>query len=107
MSRGDPHPAVTRYADSLLSPNERIAIAEALVADYETRLSAVMPPDFKDWHENSRQEWPEIAASTITALGEQVEFFRRAFMRSDTEVKRLRGIVPDYAMYPDEEEGTK
>lgn len=39
--------------------------------DYDTRLSAVMPADFKDWHENSRNEWPELAAGTITDLREQ------------------------------------
>lgn len=40
-------------------------------ADYETKLSAVMPADFKDWHENNRNEWPDIAAWVITNLREQ------------------------------------
>jgi hypothetical protein len=40
-------------------------------ADYDTRLSAVMPADFKDWHEGSRSEWPELAAWVITNLREQ------------------------------------
>jgi len=31
-------------------------------------LSAVMPPDFKDWHQNSKQEWPQIAAEVIQNL---------------------------------------
>lgn len=39
--------------------------------DYDTRLTAVMPADFKDWHENSRNEWPEIAADVITSLRER------------------------------------
>ena len=39
--------------------------------DYDTRLTAVMPADFKDWHENSRNEWPEIAAGVITSLRER------------------------------------
>ena len=36
--------------------------------DYDERLTAVMPPDMKDWHQNSRDEWPEVAASTIVNL---------------------------------------
>lgn len=33
--------------------------------DYDTRLSAVMPADYKDWHEGSKREWPELAAESI------------------------------------------
>jgi len=33
--------------------------------DYDTRLSAVMPSDYKDWHEGSKREWPELAAGSI------------------------------------------
>jgi hypothetical protein len=43
-----------------------------------------MPPDFKDWWQNSKDEWPEIAAAVITNLRqreemawEQVEFAYR------------------------------
>ena len=38
---------------------------------YDEFLSAVMPPDFKDWHQNSKEEWPEIAAGVITSLRER------------------------------------
>jgi hypothetical protein len=38
---------------------------------YDTLLTAVMPADFKDWHENSKNEWPEIAAHVITNLRSQ------------------------------------
>lgn len=33
--------------------------------DYDTKLSAVMPADYKDWHEGSKKEWPELAAESI------------------------------------------
>ena len=33
--------------------------------DYDTKLSAVMPADYKDWHEGSKREWPELAAESI------------------------------------------
>lgn len=40
---------------------------------YDDLLSAVMPPDFKDWHQNSKEEWPEIAAAVITNLRQREE----------------------------------
>lgn len=42
-------------------------------ADYDRRLSEVMPKDFKDWHQNGPKEWPEVAAGTITNLRERLE----------------------------------
>lgn len=33
---------------------------------YDEELSKVMPKDFKDWWQGSKEEWPEIAASIIT-----------------------------------------
>ena len=40
----------------------------ARLARYDDLLSKVMPADFKDWHQNSKEEWPEIAAHVITNL---------------------------------------
>lgn len=38
---------------------------------YDEMLSAVMPPDFKDWWENSKDEWPAVAAGVIESLRER------------------------------------
>jgi hypothetical protein len=38
---------------------------------YDEELSKVMPSDFKDWHQGSKEEWPEIAAAVITNLRER------------------------------------
>ena len=35
---------------------------------YDDLLTKVMPPDYKDWHENSKEEWPIVAAITIYNL---------------------------------------
>ena len=40
----------------------------ATVEQWEAALTAVMPSDFKDWHQNSRREWPNIAAHVIGNL---------------------------------------
>lgn len=47
-------------------------------ADYDRRLTEVMPADFKDWHQNSRREWPEVAAGVVTNLRERLEQAERA-----------------------------
>lgn len=39
---------------------------------YDEELSKVMPPDFKDWFENSKEEYPEVAAWVIKNLREQL-----------------------------------
>jgi hypothetical protein len=38
-----------------------LAEANKLVAAYETEISKEMPPDFKDWWENDKSEWPLVA----------------------------------------------
>ncbi len=60
--------------------NAEVERLESRLADYDKRLSEVMPPDFKDWHENSRSEWPEIAAMVIANLRSEV-----AALREDAE----------------------
>lgn len=37
----------------------------AALDKWETTLSAVMPADYKDWHESDRAAWPDLAASCI------------------------------------------
>ena len=43
------------------------------LARYDDLLTKEMNPDFKDWHENSREEWPEMAAWVISNLRERLE----------------------------------
>jgi cephalosporin-C deacetylase-like acetyl esterase len=40
---------------------------------YDDELSKVMPPDFKDWWQGSKNEWPEIAAAVIVSLRQREE----------------------------------
>jgi hypothetical protein len=75
------------------------------LADYDERLSAVMPPDFKDWHENARDEWPIVAAMTIKSLQERVQMAdnfvvftcdaaQKEMDKLRDEVKRLTPAAP-------------
>lgn len=50
--------------------NEALAAHEAAaesasIEEWEQELSAVMPEDFKDWWQNSKREWPAVAAAVI------------------------------------------
>lgn len=50
----------------------------ASVEAWERELTAVMPADFKDWHENSKREWPAIAAAVITGQRGAIDFYVHA-----------------------------
>lgn len=56
----------TNTAFSHLNPLERLD-------RYDQKLSAVMPPDFKDWWQNSQEEWPDVAAGVIENLRKREE----------------------------------
>ena len=53
---------------------------------YNEELAKVMNPDFKDWHQNSKEEYPEIAAWVITNLREQLDWAYR-------EISELREML--------------
>jgi len=40
---------------------------------YDDELSSVMPEDYKDWWQNSKEEWPEVAKGSIENLREREE----------------------------------
>jgi hypothetical protein len=50
---------------------ERIAELEEQLATWETEIGAVMPPDFKDWHQNAKSEHPIVARSVIESLSKR------------------------------------
>jgi len=57
---------------------------------YDEELTKVMNPDFKDWHENSKEEYPEIAAWVITNLREQLDWAHKEIERLSDELKETR-----------------
>lgn len=52
----------------------RARAAEATVAEWNQEISAVMPADFKDWHENAVSERPAVTAAVIRSLHKQIAF---------------------------------
>jgi uncharacterized protein YodC (DUF2158 family) len=57
--------------EKLLEQQARAEKAEAELANWHKELSAVMPTDFKDWHQNSKAEWPLVARQVIENLRER------------------------------------
>ena len=54
---------------------------------YDEELTKVVPPDFKDWHQNSKEEYPELAAWVITNLREQLDWAYKEIDRLYEEKK--------------------
>lgn len=52
---------------------------------YDEELTKVMNPDFKDWHQNSKEDYPEIAAWVITNLREQLDWAYKEIDRLNSE----------------------
>lgn len=67
---------------------DRIAELESDLATWESELSKVMPPDFKDWWQNSKSEWPLVARLVIESKTEWGEMI-------DAEVGTLREELAD------------
>jgi len=47
------------------------ALLRKRIEAWESELSKVMPPDFKDWWQNSKDEWPVVARCVIESLRER------------------------------------
>lgn len=68
------------------------AIADALNEQVAWRreVSAIMPEDFKDWHQNNPIEWAALTASVITILRERLEKTENEYMAGLGEIDALK-----------------
>ena len=62
--------------------NERVKLAR-----WEDELSAVMPPDFKDWWQNSREEWPMVARMVIEGSDSERDILERQLAAEREQIK--------------------
>lgn len=85
------YPEVTQWQvlDDLAGVISQIGELESQLSKWETTLTAVMPADFKDWHQNSKAEWPEIAALVITNLREHIDEDAAYVARLEEQVAAL------------------
>lgn len=52
---------------------QKIKSELARLQRYDDELSSVMPKDYKDWWQGSKEEWPIVAKSSIESLREREE----------------------------------
>jgi len=75
----------SEYDDTLMEAKELDRLRR-----YDEELTKVMNPDFKDWHQGSKEEYPELAAWVITNLREQLDWAYKEIDRLDDV---LNGLV--------------
>jgi hypothetical protein len=56
---------------------------------YDEELSAVIPLDFKDWHQNSKDEWPLVARLVIEDLEKDREWCYEVMDKQALKIKEL------------------
>ena len=56
---------------------------------YDEKLSAVIPLDFKDWHQNSKDERPEVARWVIENLRKDSEWCYEVMDKQALKIKEL------------------
>jgi len=56
---------------------------------YDEKLSAVIPLDFKDWHQNSKDERPEVARWVIENLRKDREWCYEVMDKQALKIKEL------------------
>ena len=64
------------YCDSYSADQMRAYATERVAAERERWRAAIapeIPADMKDWHENSPDEWPEVAAAVLRSRREDAE----------------------------------
>lgn len=59
------------------------------LAEYDRLLGECMPPDFKDWWQNSHNEWPAVAAAVIRGLRHEVDTLEAHLDRLLAKLDRL------------------
>ncbi len=62
-----------RYTEARAIYAELQDVEEAVWRKWEIRLSPLMPRDFKDWHDNSREDHPEIVAAMISSYRQELD----------------------------------
>ena len=56
---------------------------------YDDELSSIMYEDFKDWWQNSQEEWPEVARLVIEQQREEIEMLYKQMEKLAEMNRRL------------------
>ena len=70
-----------------------LASLNATIERWESELSAAMPPDFNDWHENAKSEWPEVARRVIESLRDREEWALNALKQQAAALESAIALI--------------
>ena len=75
---------------------ERLAEQHMRIKQWHDALTPLMPSDFKCWHENNPNEWPEVTARVIASQRERITQLEREndAMRADLLLWENGGPLP-------------
>jgi len=75
---------------------ERLAEQHMRIKQWHDALTPLMPSDFKCWHENTPNEWPEVAARVITSQQDRIAQLEREndALRADLLLWENGGPLP-------------
>ena len=68
--------------------------ANERIKQWHNALTPLMPSDFKCWHENTPNEWPEVAAWVITSQRERIKRLE-SWIESLEVLEQHSGILPE------------
>jgi len=57
---------------AIAEAGERLAEQHMRIKQWHDALTPLMPSDFKCWHENNPNEWPEVTAGVIASQRERI-----------------------------------
>jgi len=60
---------------------------------YDEEISKEMPLDFKDWWENSKEEWPLVARYVLERRRGEIEWLEIALIAKDQKIKELEAEI--------------
>ena len=88
--------------DHSTGQKEMATIARQLECElnaFHDELSKVMPPDYKDWWQNSKTEWPLVARLTIENLREREQSALEDLGRIERELNEAKEAIDRYEGY--------
>ena len=89
LSNGHQGDAQAKIND-LQQMNEQL---ERELTAWETELSKVMPPDYKDWWQNDKREWPLVARLVIEGKNRHAELDAAAYEKLERELAAERALA--------------
>jgi hypothetical protein len=91
-----PHDSKEKVCDAVFARQleGELNAANERIKQWHNALTPLMPSDFKCWHENTPNEWPEVAAWVITSQRERIKRIE-SWIESLEVLEQHSGILPE------------